>query len=220
MPTIDPRIDAYIAAAPAFSQPILNYLRETIHAACPDVVETMKWSRPHFEHNGLLCGMSAFKAHCAFGFWKGALMFPHSAESDGMNHFGRITSVADLPSQKELMAHVRTAVKLNAEGSAPARVKAVKPPLEVPAFFRRRWRRMRRGRKPSMPAARVSSASMSSGSPRPRPRRRARSGWRRRWSGWRRGRQGTGNMGSVDLKSIGDWHALARRLSPLDLQPQ
>ena len=135
MPTLDPRIDAYIAAAPAFSQPILSYLRETIHAACPDVVETMKWSRPHFEHNGLLCGMSAFKAHCAFGFWKGALMFPHSAESDGMNHFGRITSVADLPSQKELMAHVRTAVKLNAEGSAPARVKAVKPPLEVPAFF-------------------------------------------------------------------------------------
>lgn len=58
MPTLDPRIDAYIAAAPAFSQPILSYLRETIHAACPDVVETMKWSRPHFEYKGPLCGMS------------------------------------------------------------------------------------------------------------------------------------------------------------------
>lgn len=148
MPKLDPRVDTYIATAPAFSQPILTYLRETVHAACPDVVETMKWSRPHFEHNGLLCGMSAFKAHCSFGFWKGALMFPHSlphsfphsvantAESDGMNHFGKITSLADLPPREALMAHVRTAVKLNEEGAAPARVKAVKPPLEVPDFFK------------------------------------------------------------------------------------
>jgi hypothetical protein len=136
MPTLDPRIDAYIAAAPAFAQPILTYLRESIHEACPDVVETMKWSRPHFEHNGLLCGMAAFKAHCAFGFWKGALMFSHAEAQDGMNHFGKIATLADLPPKEELMAHVRTAVKLNAEGAAPVRARAVKPPLEVPDFFK------------------------------------------------------------------------------------
>lgn len=71
MPTLDPRIDAYLARAAAFAQPLLSRLREDVHAACPEVVETIKWSRPHFLLDGkLLCGMSAFKAHCAFGFWE------------------------------------------------------------------------------------------------------------------------------------------------------
>ena len=71
MPTLAPRIDAYMAAAPAFARPILQRLREDVHAACPDAVETIKWSRPHFLLDGkLLCGMSAFKAHCAFSFWE------------------------------------------------------------------------------------------------------------------------------------------------------
>lgn len=132
----DPRIDAYIAASPAFAQPILAYLRETIHAACPDVVETMKWSRPHFEHNGLLCGMSAFKAHCGFGFWKGALLFPETTANDGMNHFGRIATLADLPPRATLIGYVKKAVQLNQEGAAPARARNAKPPLEVPDFFK------------------------------------------------------------------------------------
>ena len=73
MPTLDPRIDAYLARAAAFAQPLLSRLREDVHAACPEVVETIKWSRPHFLLDGkLLCGMSAFKAHCAFGFWERA----------------------------------------------------------------------------------------------------------------------------------------------------
>jgi hypothetical protein len=88
MPVIDPRIDAYIAKAPDFAQPILAHLRAAIHAACPDVEETMEWSRPHFEHKGLLCGMSAFKAHCGFGFCKGALIFPGMDEREAMGYFG------------------------------------------------------------------------------------------------------------------------------------
>jgi hypothetical protein len=119
MPTIDPRIDAYIAQSPEFARPILAHLREVIHAACPQVQETMKWSRPHFEYKGLLCGMSAFKAHCGFGFWKGALMFPDAGESEAAGHFGRITALADLPSKKVLAAYVKQAMQLN-EGDATA----------------------------------------------------------------------------------------------------
>ena len=44
MPTLDPRIDAYIAASPDFAQPILTHLREVVHASCPEVEETLKWS--------------------------------------------------------------------------------------------------------------------------------------------------------------------------------
>lgn len=115
MPTIDPRIDAYIAASPEFAQPILNQVRAIVHAACPDVEETMKWSRPHFQYKGMLCQMSSFKAHCALGFWKGAILFPDGAESGAMGHFGRIASIADLPSKKELAALVRRAMELNDE---------------------------------------------------------------------------------------------------------
>ena len=74
MGTRDARLDAYIAKANAFARPILNHLREAAHAACPDVEETMKWSFPHFQCKGMLCSMAAFKQHCAFGFWKGAMI--------------------------------------------------------------------------------------------------------------------------------------------------
>ncbi len=47
MPSRDPRVDAYIAKAAPFAQPILRHIRVIVHAACPDVEETMKWSFPH-----------------------------------------------------------------------------------------------------------------------------------------------------------------------------
>src|SRR5690349_21134759 len=61
MPTTDPRIDAYIAKSADFAKPILRHIRGLVHAGCPNVVETMKWSFPHFEHHGVMCGMAAFK---------------------------------------------------------------------------------------------------------------------------------------------------------------
>ncbi|MEJ7807321.1 MAG: YdeI/OmpD-associated family protein [Telluria sp.] len=116
MPTIDPRVDAYIAASPAFAQPILTHIRAVVHGACPNVEETMKWRMPHFQYKGMLCQMSAFTAHCALGFWQGAILFPDAPEKASMGHFGRITSIKDLPSKKELTAIVRHAMKLNDDG--------------------------------------------------------------------------------------------------------
>lgn len=74
MPITDPRVDAYIAKAAPFAQPILIRLRRAVHRGCPDVVETLKWSVPAFEYNGILCGMAAFKAHCLFNLWKAPLV--------------------------------------------------------------------------------------------------------------------------------------------------
>ena len=133
MPYLDKRIDDYVAASPDFAQPILTHLRAVIHAACPEVEETMKWSRPHFQYKGMLCQMSAFTAHCAFGFWKGKLLFPDSPTQDGMGHFGRITSIADLPSERELAAIIKQAMKLNEDGvKAPARAKSSAVDVAVP----------------------------------------------------------------------------------------
>jgi hypothetical protein len=62
----DPRVDAYIAKSAPFARPILELLRDTVHAAVPDVEETIKWSTPFFEFHGPLCMIAGFKAHCVF----------------------------------------------------------------------------------------------------------------------------------------------------------
>jgi uncharacterized protein YdeI (YjbR/CyaY-like superfamily) len=137
----DSRVDAYISSAPDYAKPILNHLRELVHAACPEVEETMKWSRPSFLHHGILCGMSAFKHHCAFGFWLYELVLDmkdkHAAEWDGMGQFGRITSLADLPSDTQLLALIRKAVQLNESGvKRPAAARpAVRKELIVPDYM-------------------------------------------------------------------------------------
>lgn len=133
----DPRIDAYIVKAPSFAKPILKYLREVVHATCPDVEETMKWSRPHFEYKGMLCGMSAFKEHCAFGFWRGAEIVAagDNKNSSAMGQFGRIASIEDLPPKKQIVTYIRAAMKLNESGTkSPTRVNRVpRKALPVPA---------------------------------------------------------------------------------------
>jgi uncharacterized protein YdeI (YjbR/CyaY-like superfamily) len=133
MGTRDDRVDAYIAEAPEFARPILTHLREIVHAGCPEVEETMKWSRPHFLYKGMFCGMSAFKEHCAFGFWKHSLVVGKGSqdEKDGMGQFGKITTISDLPSKKILLGYIKEAMKLNDAGvKSPARTKP-KTPKEV-----------------------------------------------------------------------------------------
>ncbi|MFL6660016.1 MAG: YdeI/OmpD-associated family protein [Massilia sp.] len=137
MPTLDPRVDAYIAASPEFAQPILTHLRAVVHAACPEVEETIKWSSPHFLYQGMLCHMASFKAHCAFGFWKGSLLFPDMAQRDAMGQFGRITSVKDLPAKKVVVGYIKQAMQLNVDGvqtEARAQPKAPRP-LTVPSYL-------------------------------------------------------------------------------------
>lgn len=126
MGTRDPRFDAYIEKAPEFAKPILSHLRELVHAACPEVKETMKWSSPFFEYHGVMCNMAAFKQHCAFGFWKGALVLGGDAkDNDGAGSFGRIASLADLPSDEQLTHYIHRAMRVNEAGEkSPTRGKA------------------------------------------------------------------------------------------------
>ena len=139
MPTLDPRVDAYIAKSADFAQPILTHLREVIHATCPDVEETMKWSFPHFQYKGMMCSMASFKAHCAFNFWKGELLLAAADDKgqEAMGQFGRIASVKDLPSKKALTAYIKKAMALNDDGTkVPSREKPATPrALTVPDYF-------------------------------------------------------------------------------------
>ena len=130
----DPRVDAYIRKAAPFAQPILAEFRAIVHGACPDVEETMKWSFPHFDYKGVMCSMAAFKAHAAFGFWKGSLVTGGPRREDAMGHFGRITKRSDLPSKAVLAGFVRKAAALNDRGVKVARApKRAPKPVTVPA---------------------------------------------------------------------------------------
>lgn len=154
MPTRDPRVDAYIAKSAPFAQPILTRLRAVVHRAAPDIVETIKWGMPFFERNGLVCHMAAFKAHCAFGFYKAAAMkdgakLTSDAARAGMGNLGRIAAPSDLPPDRTLAAWVREAVALNEAGvAAPRRrAKGTSKPVEVPPALARALERNRAAKK-------------------------------------------------------------------------
>ena len=133
----DARVDAYIASAPEFSRPILKQLRKAVHAGCPTVEETLKWNMPFFMYQGLLCHMAAFTQHCAFGFWKGQLIFGKNSKPEGMGHLGKLSSLSDLPPEKELVGHIKKAVALNDAGvKSPTRSGPRKrKELVVPDYF-------------------------------------------------------------------------------------
>jgi hypothetical protein len=126
MATRNPKVDAYIAKSADFAKPVLEHLRELVHEACPEVEEKIKWSMPFFDYRGSMCHMAAFKQHCAFGFWKGRLLFGGNAKAEeAMGHFGRITSLKDLPAKRILIGYVTQAMALNESGvKAPARKKS------------------------------------------------------------------------------------------------
>lgn len=150
----DARVDAYIAKAQPFARPILEYLRETVHQALPEVEEDIKWSMPFFTYKGKnFCMMAAFKHHCAFHFWgAGDVMGAapkktvdgengsQRAKVDrekGMGSFGKITSLKEVPSKRELTAYLKKAKELRDSGaSTPMRKKKPpKPPAKTPTYM-------------------------------------------------------------------------------------
>jgi len=137
MGTRDPRVDAYIANAAEFAHPILTTLRDAVHAACPDVEETIKWGHPTFMHKGILCGIAGFKQHCAMHFWKSGSIFAGEQARSAYGHLGRLESLDDVPARKVLIGYIKKAAELNASGIKPPapRAKAKRAALTVPEEF-------------------------------------------------------------------------------------
>ena len=134
----DPRIDDYIARQADFARPILEHLREAVHAARPDVEEAIKWGMPAFLLKGrILANMAAFKAHATFGFWRGGeVVGDKGAKGEAMGQFGRLTSIADLPPDGELRALIEKAAALVEAGPAPREKRPPRPEPPVPDDLR------------------------------------------------------------------------------------
>jgi AcrR family transcriptional regulator len=71
----DPRVDAYIDALPAWQQAICRQVRDLVHAADPEVTETIKrTTRPYFVLQGNICALQAAKDHVNIFLYDGAIV--------------------------------------------------------------------------------------------------------------------------------------------------
>ena len=119
-----------MAKVQPFARPILDHIRERVHAAAPEAEETLKWGAPAFTLDGkILLGMAAFKAHAALNFWRGQELRGEAANADAMGQFGKLTSLADLPPDADLDRLIRKAVELAKSAPAPRKVKHAPTPV-------------------------------------------------------------------------------------------
>ena len=73
--TADPRVDAYIDALPDWQQAICREVRELVHAADPEVAETIKFTdRPYFVLQGNICALLEAKDHVNVFVYDGAIV--------------------------------------------------------------------------------------------------------------------------------------------------
>lgn len=115
----DPRVDAFIAKAAAFAQPLLVEMRKRIQKALPDATETIKWRMPFYEINGkIVANMAAFKAHTKFGIWQD--MKPHMRDA---------RSAADLPPAAAYAKELATAAE-HARAAKSKQASAKKAPAK------------------------------------------------------------------------------------------
>ncbi|MBF6439864.1 DUF1801 domain-containing protein [Nocardia cyriacigeorgica] len=72
---VDPRVDDYIDALPAWQQQICREVRDLVHAADPQVQETIKRTvQPYFVLDGNICALLAARSHVNVFLYDGAIV--------------------------------------------------------------------------------------------------------------------------------------------------
>jgi hypothetical protein len=119
--TADPRVDAYIDALSDWQQAICREVRELVHAADPEVAETIKRTdRPYFVLQGNICALQAAKDHVNVFLYDGAMVpDPHGIITGGHdNQTARTVAVGkgEAVNAAALTAMVRQIVANNRAG--------------------------------------------------------------------------------------------------------
>lgn len=113
------QIDARIKELGDWRGQMLARLRDIVHRADPEVVETWKWRGvPVWEHDGILCTGETYKAVVKMTFAKGAAL-PDPAHLFNSSLDGNVRRAIDFRegdavNEKALIALLRAAVKANA----------------------------------------------------------------------------------------------------------
>lgn len=130
----DSRVDAYIAQAAPFAQPILQRVRKLVGRACPAATEAIKWSAPFYVHDDkILCATPAFKAHCALIFWHRDVKAELAKDGIKTADLRRLTSLKDLPPDGALLRYLKLAAQLVASGKPARPARRPRPEAKVPA---------------------------------------------------------------------------------------
>ena len=129
--------DEYIANAAEFAKPILEHFRKLVHDNVPGVEEKIKWGMPFFDYKGPFANMASFKEHATIGFWKAPLMKDAAVllgnQEKSMGHVGKMRSIKDMPTDRQLIKWLKEAAALNDEGIKVAKVAPTKTETPVPA---------------------------------------------------------------------------------------
>jgi hypothetical protein len=119
--TRDPRVDAYIDALPEWQQEICQRVRDLVHAADPEVVETIKRTvQPYFVLDGNVAALLSAKDHVTVFLYDGGL----APDSEGIitgghgNETGRMIAIkqGEPINQRALIAIFRAIIADNRAG--------------------------------------------------------------------------------------------------------
>lgn len=135
---ITEQINEYIAEHPEWQRKLLVRMRQLIHSTDATVEETWKWNAPHFDHEGIMIGLQAFKEHIAVWFHKGSLIKDPKklfeklpkGEEKGMRSYKLFEG--DALNEAAFVDLVKQAVALNLKGTKLTDAKPARKALEVP----------------------------------------------------------------------------------------
>src|SRR5215468_9604909 len=125
----DPRVDAYIDALPGWQQDICRQVRDLVHAADPQVSETIKrTTQPYFVLDGNICALQAARDHVNVFLYDGGIVpdpeqvitgghEDKTARTVAIRHDGAI----DAPAVTAMFEQIIANNKAEAGGSSSAR---------------------------------------------------------------------------------------------------
>jgi hypothetical protein len=117
----DPGVDAYIRALPAWQQAICTEVRELVHTADPDVVETVKRRvQPYFVLDGNICALLATRDHVNVFLYDGGIVPDPAGIITGGHHNATARTVAIYEGEqvpaRPLLAMLRQIIANNRAG--------------------------------------------------------------------------------------------------------
>jgi hypothetical protein len=132
----DSRVDEYISRLPGWQQAACQQVRRLVHAADPEVEETIKRSvQPYFVLQGNICALLAAKDHVNVFIYDPTVADPHGIINQGHdNATARAVQIyrGDAINHPALLAMFRAVIANNRAGGW-RRLKASPPPSAHPA---------------------------------------------------------------------------------------
>ncbi len=132
------QINLYISEQPEWQRKLLVRVRQLAHAADDQIEETWRWNGPHFDRDGILIGMHAFKTCVSVWFHKGALLKDPQGlfkltEKDAERGIRKYKiHEGETIDEKAFTDLVKQAIKLNQAGTKLGDAKPASKALVVP----------------------------------------------------------------------------------------